>query len=116
MARFKSVGRKAHVPLDIGSPIKKPAERAAEIECWIAACCASATADQISARSKVVPPGLIERDYRSASSRAQGRIHLGAGLPSGPIPMAAPFILSLVFSSYGGIIQPTLCFAACCLL
>jgi hypothetical protein len=33
---------------------------------------ASATAAQICARSKVVPPGLIERDYRSASSRAQG--------------------------------------------
>jgi hypothetical protein len=32
MARFKSFGRKAHMPFDIVSPIKKPAERAAEIE------------------------------------------------------------------------------------
>jgi hypothetical protein len=33
-----------------------------------AACCASATADQICARSKVVPSRLIERDYLSVSS------------------------------------------------
>jgi hypothetical protein len=61
MARFKSFGRKAHMPFDIVSPIKKPAERAAEIE----------VGSLTTARS---------------------------------------------FSPYGGIIQPTLCRATCCLL
>jgi hypothetical protein len=43
------------------------------------------------AASKVVPPRLIERDYLFRVLSAQ-EDHLGTGLPSGPIPMAAPSI------------------------
>jgi hypothetical protein len=65
-----------------------------------AACCASATADQICARSKVVPSRWIERDYLSVVLSAQ-EDNLGAGLPSGPIPMAAPFYLGTDRASPG---------------